>query len=194
MGAIIQWLFTDPTTAGGANGTETFHFYIPWIIFLVLGALVPFYYWTEARKRFFKKNVLNKRLMDKYMNRWAVITIVGVPLLLSRWLLDSTPLSWRIWRYAWALWSSSSWLACSSISSSNIPMSARIICVTRVCSNTSPSRAKPKASHAKLKQVAASTPKRSCTRRGPGFLGGTQGLFLYVPASKRITSSLRESG
>lgn len=104
MGAIIQWLFTDPTTAGGSNGVETFHFYLPWIIFCVLGIIVPFYYWTEGRKRFFKKNVLNKRLMDKYMNKWVVITLVGIPLLLSRLLLDSTPLSWRVWRYAWGLW------------------------------------------------------------------------------------------
>jgi len=104
MGAIIQWLFTDPVTAGGGNGTETFHFYLPWIIFCALGLLVPFYYWVEGRKRFFKKNVLNKRLMDKYMNKLLYIALVGWPLIACRYLLDSTPLAWRFWRYLWLLW------------------------------------------------------------------------------------------
>lgn len=109
MGAIIQWLFTDPATAAngagqGPNGTELFHFYIPWIIFGVLGLLVPFYYWVEGRKRFFKKNVLNKRLMDKYMNRLVIIALVAWPLIAARDLLDSTPLAWRFWRYLWLVW------------------------------------------------------------------------------------------
>jgi hypothetical protein len=104
MGAIIQWLFTDPVTAGGAKGTETFHFYVPWIIFCGLGLLVPFYYWAEARKRFFKKNLLNKGLLDKYLNKWVIIALVGWPLIGARWLLDSTPLAWRFWRYLWLIW------------------------------------------------------------------------------------------
>ena len=107
MGAIIAWLFTDPLTAGTANGganSEQFHFYLPWIIFGALGLLIPFYYWVEGRKRFFKKNVLNKRLMDKYMNKWVIIALVGWPILGARYLLDSTPLAWRFWRYLWLLW------------------------------------------------------------------------------------------
>ncbi len=106
MGAIIQWLFTDPATAGGngPGGTEQFHFYIPWLIFLFLGILIPFYYWVEGRKRFFKKNVLNKRLMDKYINKYLIITLVGWPILGARWLLPGTPLAWRFWRYAWLVW------------------------------------------------------------------------------------------
>ncbi len=109
MGAIIAWLFTDPVTAGngtgqGPAGPEQFHFYLPWLIFCILGLLIPFYYWVEARKRFFKKNILNKRLMDKYMNKLVIIALVGWPLIASRWLLDSTPLAWRFWRYLWLLW------------------------------------------------------------------------------------------
>ncbi len=105
MGDIIKWLFTDPVTAGGGlTGTEQFHFYLPWIIFCALGLLVPFYYWVEGRKRFFKKNVLNKRLMDKYMNKWVIMALVGWPLIGARFLLDSTPLSWRAWRYIWLIW------------------------------------------------------------------------------------------
>lgn len=65
---------------------------------------MPFYYWVEGRRRFFKKNVLNKRLMDKYMNKFLYIALVGWPLIASRYLLDSTPLAWRFWRYAWLLW------------------------------------------------------------------------------------------
>jgi hypothetical protein len=109
MGGIITWLFTDPATAGGGTGLgpggdELFHFYVPWIIFCALGLMVPFYYWVEGRKRFFKKNILNKRLMDKYMNKWVVIALVGWPLIGARWLLDTTPLSWRFWRYLWLIW------------------------------------------------------------------------------------------
>ncbi len=106
MGAIIQWLFTDPATAGGngPNGTEQFHFYLPWLIFCALGLLIPFYYWVEARKRFFKKNVLNKRLMDKYMNKLLIIALVGWPILGARFLLDNSPLAWRAWRYIWLIW------------------------------------------------------------------------------------------
>lgn len=104
MPGIIQWLFTDPTTAGGADGPEAFHFFLPWIIFCGLGILIPFYYWVEGRKRFFKKNVLNKQLMDKYMNKWVVIALVGWPLIGARAYLDSTPLAWRVWRWAWLIW------------------------------------------------------------------------------------------
>jgi hypothetical protein len=109
MGALIQWLFTDPVTAGnglgkGQGGSELFHFYLPWIIFCVLGLLVWAYYWSEGRKRFFKKNVLNKRLMDKYTNKFAAIALVGLPLVACRYLLDSTFFAWRFWRYLWLLW------------------------------------------------------------------------------------------
>ena len=104
MGAIITWLFTDPTTAGGANGVEKFHFYLPWLIFLALGLLVPFYYWVEGRKRFFKKNWLNRQLMDKYMNKLVIIALVGWPILGARVYIDNSPLAWRIWRYAWLIW------------------------------------------------------------------------------------------
>jgi hypothetical protein len=109
MGAVIQWLFTDPVTAGnglgkGPNGSEQFHFYLPWIIFCVLGLLVWTYYWAEGRKRFFKKNILNKRLMDKYTNKFAAIALVGLPLIACRYLLDTTFFAWRFWRYLWLLW------------------------------------------------------------------------------------------
>ena len=106
MGAIIQWLFTDPQTAGGTGpgGSELFHFYLAWIIFCGAGILIPFYYWVEGRKRFFKKNVLNKRLMDKYMNKLVLIALVGWPIMGARDFLDNSPLAWRVWRYAWLVW------------------------------------------------------------------------------------------
>ncbi len=57
---LIQWLFTDPCSATNcvvstatSPGTppETFHFYIPWTIFCIIGVLIPFYYSVEGRKR-----------------------------------------------------------------------------------------------------------------------------------------------
>ena len=109
MGAIIQWLFTDPVTAGGGTGkgpqgSELFHFYLPWIIFCVLGLVAWAYYWAEGRKRFFKKNVMNKRLMDSYTNKFAAIALVSLPLIGMRYLLDSTFFAWRFWRYLWLFW------------------------------------------------------------------------------------------
>jgi hypothetical protein len=44
---LINWLFDDPVTAGsnaGLSRPETFHFYIPWLIFCSVGLLVAFYY------------------------------------------------------------------------------------------------------------------------------------------------------
>ena len=43
MDKVIAWLFTDPNNT--ASGTpETFHFYLPWMIFCGLGLLIPLYF------------------------------------------------------------------------------------------------------------------------------------------------------
>src|SRR5689334_24009733 len=123
MDKIVKWLFTDPQTAcadattaskvcaaihgasGGAQFVEVFHFYVPWIIFCVLGLLIPFYYNFEGRKRLVKGNLLLKRNLDRLMDHhlpW--LAGVGLMLILFRYAADSAFLSWRAWRYAWLLW------------------------------------------------------------------------------------------
>ncbi|MGZ3630323.1 MAG: hypothetical protein ACXVDN_22015, partial [Ktedonobacteraceae bacterium] len=82
---LIQWLFTDPCTAtncvvGTATspGTppETFHFYVPWIIFCSLGVLIPFYYSVEGRKRFVKDKPVIKNMLDRFLGWLAIICIL----------------------------------------------------------------------------------------------------------------------
>ena len=109
---LVQWLFTDPCTATNcvdasagvpAVPPETFHFYVPWLIFCSLGVLVAFYYSVEGRKRFFKNKVLIKGMLDRYLGWLAIICVIGYPLIFSRAFLYQYFFAWRIWRYLWLL-------------------------------------------------------------------------------------------
>ncbi len=102
----IEWLFTDPYTAAsnaGQTNPESFHFYIPWIIFCSLAILIPFYYSVEGRKRFLKDNPILKRVLDNYLGWFAVIGVVGFPLIFSRAYLGGYFFAWRFWRYLWLI-------------------------------------------------------------------------------------------
>ena len=107
MNHIVQWLFTDPISAGTntqSGNEEQFHFYLPWIIFCALGLLIPFYYWIEGRKRFFGSHTLHKYILDKMMNQLALLAFAGPLLMFGRRYMDSSLFSWRVWRYGWLLW------------------------------------------------------------------------------------------
>lgn len=102
---LVSWLFTDPWTATGAYqggpAPETFHFYIPWIIFCSLGVLIPFYYSVEGRKRFVRDKPIIKYMLDRYLGWLAIICILGFPLIFARAYLDQYFFAWRAWRYLW---------------------------------------------------------------------------------------------
>src|SRR5260370_35081824 len=95
---LIHWLFDDPYTAGsnaGLNGPETFHYYIPWIVFCSLGVLIAFYYSVEGRKRFFKSNPVVKYMLDRYLGWLQIICIIGYPLIFSRPYRAPYYFAWR---------------------------------------------------------------------------------------------------
>lgn len=107
---LINWLFTDPCTATNcvvatattpATPPETFHFYLPWLIFCSLGLLVAFYYSVEGRKRFVKNKPVMKYMLDRYLGWFAIICILGYPLIFSRAFLYEYFFAWRFWRYLW---------------------------------------------------------------------------------------------
>jgi formate-dependent nitrite reductase membrane component NrfD len=102
---LINWLFTDPCTAtncaSGGPAPETFHFYIPWLIFCSLGVLVAFYYSVEGRKRFVKNQPIIKYMLDRYLGWLSIICLLGYPLIFSRAYLYQYFFAWRIWRYLW---------------------------------------------------------------------------------------------
>jgi len=102
---LIQWLFTDPFTAATNGGLtvpeEPFHFYWQWLAFCSLGVLISFYYSVEGRKRFFKNKPLIKYMLDRYLGWFAVICVLGYPLIFARAYLDPYFFAWRIWRYLW---------------------------------------------------------------------------------------------
>ncbi len=103
---LYHWLFDDPYTAGtnaGLSGPEKFHFLWPWIIFCAAGLLITFYYYVEGRKRFVKNKPLIKYMLDRYLGWFAVICLIGFPLIFSRVFLDSYFFAWRFWRYLWLL-------------------------------------------------------------------------------------------
>jgi hypothetical protein len=105
MGNIIGWLTDEMSTGTSPTGgsAETFHFYIPWVAFLLLSLLAAGYYKYEARKRFFGGHTLNKALLDKFTTHLGIIAIVGMVLLLCR-LAGIQVFGLRLWRYGWALW------------------------------------------------------------------------------------------
>jgi hypothetical protein len=104
--SLYHWLFDDPYTAGtsaGLNGPETFHFLWPWLIFCCAGLLITFYYSVEGRKRFFKNKPLLKYMFDRYLGWFAIICLIGLPLIFARVYLDAYFFAWRFWRYLWLL-------------------------------------------------------------------------------------------
>ncbi|HEX5441588.1 MAG TPA: hypothetical protein VFW76_11940 [Ktedonobacterales bacterium] len=102
MDKVIAYLFTDPNNT--ASGTpETFHFYLPWMIFCGLGLLIPLYFAFEGRKRFFGHHTLHKYLMNKFMNQLWPLALVGWILIGARYA-ELSLFDWRIWRYGWLLW------------------------------------------------------------------------------------------
>ncbi|HLY31833.1 MAG TPA: hypothetical protein VKQ36_12460 [Ktedonobacterales bacterium] len=106
MQNLITWLFTDPVTAGlntASGKPETFHYYVPWIIFNSVALLAVIYYWAEGRKRFFGGHALNKYLADRFMKGLLPIAIVGWVLLGARYA-EMFLLSDRAWRYGWGIW------------------------------------------------------------------------------------------
>jgi hypothetical protein len=110
MSNIIQWLFTDPVTAESnvsnapSGAAEPFHFWVPWIIFCVLGLVIWAYYWLEGRRRFFGGHALNKYVLDKITNQLALFSFVAFFIMFGRWALDNTFFADRFWRYAWLAW------------------------------------------------------------------------------------------
>src|SRR5229473_8238688 len=102
---LIQWLFTDPFTAATNGGLsvpeEPFHFYVPWIIFCSLGVLIAFYYSVEGRKRFVKDKPVVKYMFDRFLGWFAIICIIGFPLIFARAFLYEFFFAWRFWRYLW---------------------------------------------------------------------------------------------
>ena len=107
MNNIVQFLFTDPISAGAntpSGNEEVFHFYLPWIIFCALGLLTWFYYSVEGRKRLFGSHTLHKYILDRMTNQLALLSFVGLPLMAARRWMDSSLFSCRVWRYGWLLW------------------------------------------------------------------------------------------
>ncbi len=101
---LIHWLFDDPTTAGanaGLTGQEQFHFTIPWLIFCGVGLVIAFYYSVEGRKRFVKNRPIIKYMLDRYVGWFAIICLIGLPLIFSRVYLYDYFFAWRVWRYLW---------------------------------------------------------------------------------------------
>jgi hypothetical protein len=109
---LIQWLFTDPCSAGGgpASGNagcpnpEQFHFWWQWIAFCVGVLVIWGYYQIEGRRQFFGSHWLNKGIFDRMLNNYAVIGLIGLFLIFFRWAADSSLFAWRFWRYAWLVW------------------------------------------------------------------------------------------
>src|SRR6202158_5128661 len=94
---LINWLFDDPVTAGsnaGLSGPETFHFYIPWLIFCCVGLLLAFYYSVEGRKRFVKSKPAMKYMLDRYIGWFAIVCFIGLPILGARLALDGYFFAW----------------------------------------------------------------------------------------------------
>jgi len=100
---LISWLFTDPATAGGVNGPETFHYLWQWIVFCSVGLIICFYYAVEGRKRFVKNKPVIKYMLDRYLGWFAVICFIGFPLIFCRQYLFQYFFAWRFWRYLWLL-------------------------------------------------------------------------------------------
>lgn len=100
---LISWLFTDPATAGGPGGEETFHYLWQWIIFCSVGLIICFYYAIEGRKRFVKNKPVIKYMLDRYLGWFAVICFIGFPLIFCRQYLFQYFFAWRVWRYLWLL-------------------------------------------------------------------------------------------
>jgi hypothetical protein len=101
---LYNWLFQDPYSAGadaGLNHAEVFHFLWPWLIFCCAGLLIWFYYTVEGRKRFVKSKPILKYMFDRYLNWFAVICFVGLPLIFARVFMDGYFFAWRFWRYLW---------------------------------------------------------------------------------------------
>lgn len=107
---LVSWLFTDPCSATNcapaATGVaevppEAFHYYIPWIVFCSLGLLIAFYYSVEGRKRFVKNRPIIKYMLDRYLGWFAIICLIGYPLIFSRAYLYEYFFAWRVWRYLW---------------------------------------------------------------------------------------------
>lgn len=98
---LISWLFTDPLTAGGGTTPETFHYLWPWIVFCSLGLIICFYYYIEGRKRFVKNKPVIKYMLDRYLGWFAVICVIGYPLIFCRQYLNEYFFAWRVWRYLW---------------------------------------------------------------------------------------------
>ena len=60
---LIEWLFTDPQTAGsnaGLSKPELFHYYIPWIVFCCLGILIAF------------PIIFSRAYLDGYFFAWRI--------------------------------------------------------------------------------------------------------------------------
>jgi uncharacterized membrane protein len=107
---LIQWLFTDPCSATNCVAStatspgvpaEVFHYYAPWIIFCILGVLIPFYYSVEGRKRFVKDKPVIKNMLDRFLGWLAIICILGFPLIFARAYLYEYFFAWRFWRFLW---------------------------------------------------------------------------------------------
>ncbi len=108
MGNYLQWLFTDPLTAGGGTTQQPFPYYTLWFVLIGITILVPLYYWLEGRRRItwikdhyvWKQQVLDR--LTQHIAWWGGIAAV---VLAFRYISPSTPFAWPIWfglLFAWA--------------------------------------------------------------------------------------------
>jgi len=63
--------------------------------------LLCFYYSVEGRKRFVKNKQVIKYMLDRFLGWFAVICIIGYPLIFARAYLYEYFFAWRFWRYLW---------------------------------------------------------------------------------------------
>jgi hypothetical protein len=102
---LAQWLFTDPQTATGDSAhPEMFHFYVLWALFNGVVLLAWLYYQVEGRRQLVGSHTLHKTILDKLLNQYALVALVGFLVMFFRWAADSSLLADRIWRYLWLLW------------------------------------------------------------------------------------------
>ena len=109
---LIQWLFTDPCSAGGGPASGNADCPNPGAIPLLRAlagvlhrlprdlGLLP----DRGAPQLFSGHAVNKRIFDNMLNNFAVIGLVGLFIIFFRWAADSSLFAWRFWRYAWLVW------------------------------------------------------------------------------------------
>ena len=108
MGNLVYWLFTDPATEGlnSSSGLPTPMTFLPWVILVALGLLVPLYYNIEGRRKIptIKNHTVRKYFLDRMMAQIAPWALTGGVVLGFRYALTSSFFAWRIWHVLWIVW------------------------------------------------------------------------------------------